>query len=206
MLKEKEKMQEIVKRTKEELKALRVANLKQNKAKQEALIESDKKIPEELSKIVFSHIKTILNNAEFFLYIDEIKMWVKDHPEWTLKEDIDDLNGIAIEKVIQFRLLLEKKGKKIVDIDKEFTSSKTREMIHRNNLGARRSTRILENKTSNIQNNVVFIAGQIDDEKIKRIKDINRMEIEEDDLLFPRKDVIEITITEEENVNNNSMA
>ncbi len=175
-----EYMEKVI-RTKEEIRAIRLANLKQNK-----VAESSKNvIPDELKGIMHNYVCSLLNSAEFFLYCDELKAWVSDHPDWTLKEDIDDLNGIAMEKVIQFRLLSEKRAKKTLDIDKEFTSSKNREMVHRTNLGARRQSRISDGAKTNITNNIVSIVGMIDDEKIKKINEINLKEIEEDNSLFP---------------------
>lgn len=172
---------EKVKKTPEELRAIRLANLKQNKKKE----YTGNVVPDDLKKVIHNHICSLLNSAEFFLYCDELRAWVSDHPDWTLKEDIDDLNGIAMEKVIQFRLLSEKRVKKTADIDREFNSSKNREMVHRNNLGARRQTRINDGAKTNVTNNIVSIVGAIDDEKIMKIKSINMKEQKEDDLLFP---------------------
>lgn len=180
------------KRTPDEIRAIRLANLKQNKKK-----ESDKNVvPDDLKSVIHGHICSLLNSAEFFLYCDELRAWTKDHPDWTLKEDIDDLNGIAMEKVIQFRLLSEKRVKKSIDIDREFTSSKNREMVHRTNLGARRQTRITEGSKTNITNNIVSIFGMIDDEKIKKIQAINEKEEREDEILFPVR-VFELDTLEE---------
>jgi hypothetical protein len=183
---------EKVKRTPEEIRAIRLANLKQNKKKESV----GNIVPVELTKVIHPHVGTLLNSAEFFLYCDELRAWVNDHPDWTLKEDIDDLNGIAMEKVIQFRLLSEKRVKKSIDIDKEFTNSKNREMVHRTNLGARRQTRINDNAKANVTNNIVSIVGMIDDEKIKKIQAINLREEQEDQALFPVR-VIDIESLEE---------
>ena len=181
-----------IKKTPEEVRAIRLANLKQNQKKEPV----GNVIPDELKKVMHSHICSLLNSAEFFLYCDELKAWIADHPDWTLKEDIDDLNGIAMEKVIQFRLLSEKRAKKTTDIDREFNSSKQREMVHRQNLGARRQTRINDGAKTNVTNNIVSIVGAIDDEKIKKIKAINFRELQEDNELFPVR-VIEINDSEE---------
>lgn len=187
---------EKVKKTPEEIRAIRLANLKQNKKKE----STGNIVPVELSKIIHPHVCSLLNSAEFFLYCDEIKAWANDHPDWKLKEDIDDLNGIAMERVIQFRLLSEKRVKKSIDIDKEFTNSKNREMVHRTNLGARRQTRITEGAKTNVTNNIVAIMGAIDDDKIKKIQAINLREEQEDEALFPAR-VIDIEHMEEkENV------
>lgn len=183
---------EKVKKTPEELRAIRLANLKQNKKKESV----GNIVPVELTKMIHPHVGSLLNSAEFFLYCDELKAWVSDHPDWTLKEDIDDLNGIAMEKVIQFRLLSEKRVKKSIDIDKEFTNSKNREMVHRTNLGARRQTRITEGVKTNVTNNIVAIMGAIDDDKIKKIQAINLREEQEDEALFPVR-VIDIEPTED---------
>lgn len=183
---------EKVKKTPEELRAIRLANLRQNKKKESV----GNVVPTELEKVIHHHVGSLLNSAEFFLYCDELKAWVADHPDWTLKEDIDDLNGIAMEKVIQFRLLSEKRAKKSVDIDREFTSSKNREMVHRTNLGARRQTRITEGAKTNVTNNIVAIMGAIDDDKIKKIQAINLREEQEDEALFPVR-AISIESTEE---------
>ena len=99
---------------------------------------SENIIPDEFSKIIYSHIPKILDGNEFFMYVNEIRDWMKDHPDWNMKEDIDDLNGIAMERVIQFRLLSSRTARKMVEIGKEYSNSKNREMLHRNNLGAKR--------------------------------------------------------------------
>lgn len=181
------------KKTQEEIKAIRLANLRQNKKAE----EEKNIIPRELEKIVFPHVRVLLSPAEFFLYCDELKAWVKDHPDWKMKEDIDDLNGIAMEKVIQFRLLSDKRARKTVDIDKEFTSSKNREMVNRNNLGARRQSRILEGQKSTTTNNIVSIIGIIEDSQIKKITEINQREQLEDDELFPKINFLDAEIVEE---------
>lgn len=184
---------EKIKRTPEEVRAIRLANLRQNKNKE----TSQNVTPEDLKGVMHGHICSLLNSAEFFLYCDELRAWVKDHPDWTMKEDIDDLNGIAMEKVIQFRLLMEKRAKKTTDIDREFNSSKSREMVHRTNLGARRQTRITDGAKTNVTNNIVSIIGMIDDEKIKKIKSINLREEQDDEKLFPIR-TIDIDALEEQ--------
>lgn len=183
------------KKTPEELREIRLKNLKQNK--KDDLSGKPEKIPEDVSDFVYKHIIHLLTAVEFMIYCEEVRGWVQDHEEWRVKEDIDDINGIAMEKVIQFRLLSEKKNRKNVDIDKEFTSSKNREQIHRNNLGAKRASRVVEQKTTNTTNNVVVLAGRIDDEKIRQLKQINQIETEKDENMFPIHDALEVNLVEE---------
>lgn len=186
----------MAKYTPEQLREIRLRNLKQNKLKDTS--GKAEMIPSDLAGYVYPHVINLLTAVEFIIYCDEVRGWVKDHEEWKVKEDIDDINGIAMEKVIQFRLLSEKKVKKNLDIDKEFTSSKNREQNHRNNLGAKRASRITESKiTKNTTNNVVVLAGRIDDDKIKQLRELNSREIEGDEALFPVRDALDVSLIEE---------
>lgn len=188
----------MAKYTKEELREIRIKNLKQNQTNKDVSGKAEK-IPADLVGFVYAHILRLLTAVEFMIYCEEMRGWMADHDEWRAKEDIDDLNGIAMEKVIQFRLLSEKKSKKNFEIDKEFTSSKNREQIHRNNLGAKRASRIAEQRNvNNTTNNVVVLAGRIDDNKLKQLRDINRAEEEKDSLMFPVRDALEVSLIEED--------
>ena len=187
----------MAKYTPEQLREIRLRNLRQNQHKD--VSGKAEMIPADISGYIYPHVINLLTAVEFIIYCDEVRGWVKDHEEWKVKEDIDDINGIAMEKVIQFRLLSEKKSKKNFEIDKEFTSSKNREQIHRNNLGAKRASRIAEQRNiSNTTNNVVVLAGRIDDNKLKQLRDINRAEEEKDSLMFPVRDALEVSLIEED--------
>lgn len=178
--------------TKEEVKNL-LLSVKKGDPGDSPLVKSSSAIPEQYRKIMPSYITKVLNDTEFFIYYNEIKDWMKDHEDWTMKEDIDDVNGIAMEKVIQFRLLSDRKRSKAVsEIDREFTSSKAREMVHRSNLGAKRAQRIAEKKTTNITNNVINIAGEIDAKKLEKIRKINIVEQEQENEMFPAIDITSI--------------
>jgi hypothetical protein len=186
----------MAKYTPEQLREIRLRNLRQNQHKD--VSGKAEMIPADISGYIYPHVINLLTAVEFIIYCDEVRGWVKDHEEWKVKEDIDDINGIAMEKVIQFRLLSEKKVKKNLDIDKEFTSSKTREQNHRNNLGAKRATRITEHKiTNNTTNNVVVLAGRIDDSKLQQLRELNNREIADDDNMYPVKDALDVSLIEE---------
>ena len=178
--------------TKEEVKNL-LLSVKVGDKGDSSLVSGSQSIPEMYRKVMPSYITKVLTDTEFFIYYNEIKDWMKDHDDWTLKEDIDDMNGIAMEKVIQFRLLSDRKrSKSVTDIDKEFSSSKAREMVHRSNLGAKRAQRIAEKRTTNITNNVINIAGEIDAKKLEKIRKINVVEQEQEDEMFPTIDISSI--------------
>lgn len=172
--------------TPEELKELRKSNLRQNKK-----LDYNPEIPAELKDIIHKHILVTLSGVELFIYFDELREWTKSHPEWNTKEDKDDLNAIAMEKVIQFRLLMEKRNKKTADIDKNYTASKNREQAFRTNLGAKRSTRVLE-KANVTNNNIVLLTGKMEDENIKKLLEVNNREQIEEDELFKVIDVEKI--------------
>ena len=156
-------------------------------------------IPEDLKRIIPSYIGRILTDVEFFIYVNEIRDWMADHSDWKLKEDIDDLNGIALEKVMQFRLLSNRKrAKNVSEIDREFTASKGREMVHRTNLGAKRAQRIVDKKTTNITNNVINIAGEIDAQKLEKIKTVNQIEEKQEEEMFPTIEIVDAQIVNEE--------
>ena len=186
--------------TREEVKSF-ILNIKREKGSSEktSLVKSNSELPEKYKKVIPDYISKVLTDSEFFIYYNEIKDWMSDHDDWTMKEDIDDMNGIAMEKVIQFRLLSDRKrAKSVTDIDREFSSSKAREMVYRTNLGAKRAQRIAERKTTNITNNVINIAGEIDSKKLEKIRKINLVEQEQDDDMFPVIDVTEVKDGSEE--------
>lgn len=186
--------------TREEVKSF-ILNIKRENGINEktSLEKSKSNIPEKYKKIIPDYISKVLTDSEFFIYYNEIKDWMSDHDDWTMKEDIDDMNGIAMEKVIQFRLLSDRKrAKSVTDIDREFSSSKAREMVYRTNLGAKRAQRISERKTTNITNNVINIAGEIDSKTIEKIRKINLVEQEQEDNMFPVIDVTEVKEESEE--------
>lgn len=186
--------------TREEVKSF-ILNIKREKGSSEkaSLVKSNSELPEKYKKVIPDYISKVLTDSEFFIYYNEIKDWMSDHDDWTMKEDIDDMNGIAMEKVIQFRLLSDRKrAKSVTDIDREFSSSKAREMVFRTNLGAKRAQRIAERKTTNITNNVINIAGEIDSKKLEKIRKINLVEQEQEDDMFPVIDVTEVKDGSEE--------
>lgn len=186
--------------TREEVKSF-ILNIKREKGSSEktSLVKSNSELPEKYKKVIPDYISKVLTDSEFFIYYNEIKDWMSDHDDWTMKEDIDDMNGIAMEKVIQFRLLSDRKrAKSVTDIDREFSSSKAREMVYRTNLGAKRAQRIAERKTTNITNNVINIAGEIDSKKLEKIRKINLVEQEQEDDMFPVIDVTEVKDGSEE--------
>ena len=186
--------------TREEVKSF-ILNIKREKGSSEkaSLVKSNSDLPEKYKKVIPDYISKVLTDSEFFIYYNEIKDWMSDHDDWTMKEDIDDMNGIAMEKVIQFRLLSDRKrAKSVTDIDREFSSSKAREMVFRTNLGAKRAQRIAERKTTNITNNVINIAGEIDSKKLEKIRKINLVEQEQEDDMFPVIDVTEVNDGSEE--------
>ena len=186
--------------TREEVKSF-ILNIKREKGSYEkaSLVKSNSELPEKYKKVIPDYISKVLTDSEFFIYYNEIKDWMSDHDDWTMKEDIDDMNGIAMEKVIQFRLLSDRKrAKSVTDIDREFSSSKAREMVFRTNLGAKRAQRIAERKTTNITNNVINIAGEIDSKKLEKIRKINLVEQEQEDDMFPVIDVTEVKDGSEE--------
>lgn len=195
----KQEIEELLKRDASTLtvEEKRIINLRQyGELKKQTM--KDNVIPKEIESFVYSHICGLLDQAEFKIYTEEIKSWVLDHPDWNAKEDIDDINGIAWEKVVQFRLLVEKRAKKTLDIDKEFTNSKAREMVHRGNLGAKRSTRVIEGKqTGNNTMNIVVLGTKIDENGLKKVTGANEVESLEEDNLFPCRAVIDAEIVKE---------
>jgi hypothetical protein len=114
--------------------------------------------------------KAVLNKEEYRIYINEVREWLESHPDWTLKEDLDDIYGIAMEKVIQFRLLMKRKRHPRSDIEKDYNSSVYRMQSFRQNLAARRSDRISgKNKVVN-QTNIAIIASEMDAEQIDQLR------------------------------------
>ena len=127
--------------------------------------------------------EAILKKDELKVYVTEVMAWLESHPDWTLKEDLDDVYGLAMEKVIQYRLLLEKKIHPRADIERDFHSSSIRVQVYRQNLAARRVDRISGKGTKVInQTNIAIIASQMDAEKLDEMKrKIDRLNAEEDE-------------------------
>lgn len=131
-------------------------------------------------------VAAVLNATELKLYVKEVSEWAMSHPDWDKKEDIEDINSIAMEKVIQYRLLTNKKKKPNLDIEKDYNSSVYRAQAFRQNLAARRADRINKNKGGGSgQTNIAIIAGTLDEEKLKIITNKNSKEQDEEKELFP---------------------
>ena len=132
-------------------------------------------------------IAAVLNQSELKLYVKEVSEWYTSHPDWNAKEDIDDINTIAMEKVIQYRLLLAKKKRPSLDIEKDYSSSAYRVQTARQNLAARRSDRITKGKHgAGGQTNIAIIAGSLDEGKMKMLVSKNDEEASEELNLFPK--------------------
>lgn len=129
--------------------------------------------------------KAVLKKEEYKIFITEVTEWFISHPDWRFKEDVDDIYGIAMEKVIQYRLLLKKKQHPRSDIEKDYNSSVYRMQAFRQNLAARRSDRISK-KGSGIthQTNIAIIASELDSQKFLEMKKRVKDDIAEEDALF----------------------
>jgi hypothetical protein len=139
----------------------------------------------EVKKFVPDSTKAVLNIDELEIYTKEVHEWVKAHPDWDSKEDIDDINGIAMEKVIQYRLLTKQKRKPHLDIEKNYNSSVSRVQVCRTNLAARRVDRISGKSKTIHQTNIALIAGRMDDNEMKILRHRNNKEEEEEIRFFP---------------------
>ncbi|MGQ4893470.1 MAG: hypothetical protein ACP6IQ_02460 [Candidatus Njordarchaeia archaeon] len=153
-----------------------------------AISEEYKEIP--------PYMKAVFNKQEYEIFVREVKEWREAHPDWNLKEDLDDIHAIALEKVIQYRLLLEKKRKKVVSIEKEYDASCKRVNQLRMNLAARRIDRqnAESSKHKNPKNvtNIAIIAGKLDDETMKGLQVRNTEELKEEDEAIPVVDLKEL--------------
>jgi len=134
------------------------------------------------------HIEPVLNKNEYKIYLNEVSDWYESHPDWTLKEDRDDIHGIAFERVIQFRLLIKKKKSPRTYVERDYNSSVFRVQALRQNLAARRADRI-SNKSGIVnQTNIAIVASQLDAKKIKEMNDkVQKNKQEEDDLFSVQK-------------------
>ena len=129
-------------------------------------------------------IKAVLDGDELKIYSAEVQSWIISHPDWTMKEDLDDVHSIAIEKVIQFRLLLKKRRQPRADIEKDYNSSIYRQQAFRQNLAARRADRISGKGTVVNQTNIAVIAARLDEDGLKPLIAKDQLLIEEEDQLF----------------------
>lgn len=129
--------------------------------------------------------KAVLDNQEYRIFLNEVKEWLESHPDWTLKEDLDDIYGISMEKVIQFRLLIKRRRHPRIDIEKDYSASVHRMQQFRNNLAARRSDRI--SKKNNVQSmtNIAIIASEMDSKKIEQLRAKTLNNQKEELELFP---------------------
>jgi hypothetical protein len=130
-------------------------------------------------------VKAVLGPEELKVYVNEVEAWFCSHPDWDHKEDLDDIHGIAMEKVLQFRLLLKKKNHPRSNIEKDYNSSVYRMQGFRQNLAARRADRI-SNKGAKVMNqtNIAIIASKIDDAKMEEMEKIVKVEEEEEKALL----------------------
>ena len=130
-------------------------------------------------------VKAVLGPEELKVYVSEVEAWFSSHPDWDHKEDLDDIHGIAMEKVLQFRLLLKKKNHPRSNIEKDYNSSVYRMQGFRQNLAARRADRI-SNKGAKVMNqtNIAIIASKIDDAKMAEMEKIVKEEEEEEKTLL----------------------
>jgi hypothetical protein len=130
--------------------------------------------------------RAVLNVDELEIYRKETQEWFTAHPDWNAKEDLDDIYGIAMEKVMQYRLLAKQKKKPYLDIEKNYNSSVERVHKFRTNLCARRSDRISDKKKSTVhQTNIAIIAGQMDDRRMNSLKELNNRDEDEELKMFP---------------------
>lgn len=132
-------------------------------------------------------LQNVLSAPERKLYEGEVRQWLTSHPEWNLKEDHDDIHMIAMEKVMQYRLLSDKKKNKKSDVDKEYHASVMRMQEFRKNLAARRVDRIARKTDGGSKTlNIAIIAGKIDRDHINRLGMKSETENREEDTLFPK--------------------
>lgn len=129
--------------------------------------------------------RAVLNADELEIYRKETQEWFTAHPDWNAKEDLDDIYGIAMEKVMQYRLLAKQKKKPYLDIEKNYDSSVERVHKFRTNLCARRSDRISNKKQTVHQTNIAIIAGQMDDKRMNTLKELNSRDEDEELKMFP---------------------
>jgi hypothetical protein len=138
--------------------------------------------------------KATLKPDEFKVFIHEVASWVSSHPDWDQKEDIDDIHGIAMEKVIQHRLLLKMKSRSNPDAGKQYDTSFKRVQRMRDNLAARRADRINPRSGGGSQtNNIAVIASEFSPDKVlSLVGNLKVLRAEEDDA-FP---IIDVSVKE----------
>lgn len=165
----------------------RLLNLKQYQEK------ANNVIPDDLKEYISETKVKFFDSFEFKIYVEEVRNWKDSHPDWDQKEDIDDINGIAMEKIIQYRLFLRKKQKKTTNIDEEYNKSVYREMGYRSNLGAKRSQREKGNNKGSNTTNIIYLSGKIEDENIKKIQENNIRDENEEESLFKDVDILDVS-------------
>ena len=132
-------------------------------------------------------VRAVLSPEELKIYSTEVGEWLDQHPDWDSKEDLADVHGIAMERVIQYRLMSKQKRRPYLDIEKNYDTSVDRVQKFRTNLAARRVDRITSKRQSVHQTNIAIIAGQLDDKRMNQIKSMNNKDEEEEANLFPDK-------------------
>jgi hypothetical protein len=133
-------------------------------------------------------MKSVLAPEEYKVFVTEVKGWAESHPDWTLKEDMDDIHGIAMEKVLQYRLLLKRKRHPRADIEKDFNSSVYRMQAFRNNLAARRTDRLSGKGKIQNQTNIAIIASDLDATRIEEMKKRSITLAAEEEEQFPTEE------------------
>jgi anaerobic selenocysteine-containing dehydrogenase len=138
--------------------------------------------------VVALEYKDAFTAAEYNMFLREAASWKAAHPDWTAKEDVDDIMAISVEKVTQGRLLRQKKLKRILNIEDDYNASVKRVQEHRKNLLARRADRMAPGagkSSGNTYNyNIAVLAGNHD----AALEDSRRRSMtlaEEEDRAFP---------------------
>jgi len=136
-------------------------------------------LPSGVAQINF-FIEDTLTVDEQKIYSKVWNSWITQHPEYNKAEDLDDVHGIAMEKVMQYRLLRKKKSKPGSDIEKEYDTSVKRMQTFRSNLAARRTDRVVPKKHESKGVNIAVIAAGFDSNKVKKLKQADVQFIDEE--------------------------
>jgi hypothetical protein len=131
------------------------------------------------------YIKAVLSKEEYDLFLVTWAKWFVGHADFTMPEDLHDVQTLCMEEVIQFRINLLKQRYPNRDYSQEYNQSYRRGQQARENLLARRADRMApagngKGSTHIGTLNVAVLAGAVDDKKLMELQQKAQRQLLED--------------------------
>ena len=150
-----------------------------------------KKVPKP-NELIRSHLPVdeVFDEKELATYNKLVDVYLKDFDDEELNSnDMDDIINLAINRVMEFRLLKESKGNVTEHVNVSAAIEKLRKhnAIIKENLFARRKDRIDPNKYKGYS--IVDLVASFDEERMRKLREReDKLQKEERDIMKKRKD------------------